>query len=251
MVSAKCRARRRRTCRRRSRTDAGARYLGRALASAPTSASTAPIGAILFDEKIGGTVHLAIGRSYPETGGTNESRRALGHDLRPAPGRNAVGRRRAAGRRRCLSHLAGRLHPFRAARRRATIEHMRRLLVLASVLAGCGGAATAPAPELRKVDDFPLYELSDHSPRRRRCSRKVDSYGLGVHGVLRHGRRADHGPQLRLPRRTGARAAPPPARRLPVDLDGRHLLPGGSTATTSRASPRPACRTRRGCRSTA
>ena len=32
-----------------------------------------PIGAILFDEKIGGTVHLALGRSYPETGGTNES----------------------------------------------------------------------------------------------------------------------------------------------------------------------------------
>jgi aminopeptidase len=32
-----------------------------------------PIGAILFDEKIGGTVHLALGRSYPETGGVNES----------------------------------------------------------------------------------------------------------------------------------------------------------------------------------
>lgn len=28
---------------------------------------------ILFDEKIGGTVHLALGRSYPETGGVNES----------------------------------------------------------------------------------------------------------------------------------------------------------------------------------
>jgi aminopeptidase len=31
------------------------------------------VGAILFDEKIGGTVHLAVGRSYPETGGDNES----------------------------------------------------------------------------------------------------------------------------------------------------------------------------------
>jgi aminopeptidase len=30
-------------------------------------------GTILLDEKIGGTVHLAIGRSYPETGGVNES----------------------------------------------------------------------------------------------------------------------------------------------------------------------------------
>jgi len=28
---------------------------------------------ILFDEKIGGTVHLALGRSYPETGGKNRS----------------------------------------------------------------------------------------------------------------------------------------------------------------------------------
>ena len=31
------------------------------------------VGAILFDEKIGGTVHLAVGRAYPESGGTNES----------------------------------------------------------------------------------------------------------------------------------------------------------------------------------
>ena len=28
---------------------------------------------ILFDEKIGGSVHLALGSSYPETGGTNKS----------------------------------------------------------------------------------------------------------------------------------------------------------------------------------
>jgi aminopeptidase len=28
---------------------------------------------ILFDEKLGGTVHLAVGRSYPETGGKNDS----------------------------------------------------------------------------------------------------------------------------------------------------------------------------------
>ena len=36
-------------------------------------------GSILYDEKIGGTVHLALGRSYPETGGTNDS--ALHWDL--------------------------------------------------------------------------------------------------------------------------------------------------------------------------
>jgi aminopeptidase len=28
---------------------------------------------ILFDEKIGGTIHLALGASIPETGGLNES----------------------------------------------------------------------------------------------------------------------------------------------------------------------------------
>jgi aminopeptidase len=28
---------------------------------------------ILFDEKIGGTIHLALGESYPETGGVNKS----------------------------------------------------------------------------------------------------------------------------------------------------------------------------------
>jgi len=31
------------------------------------------VGSILLDEKIGGTVHLAVGRSYPETGGVNDS----------------------------------------------------------------------------------------------------------------------------------------------------------------------------------
>ena len=36
-------------------------------------------GSILYDEKIGGTVHLALGQSYPETGGVNPS--ALHWDL--------------------------------------------------------------------------------------------------------------------------------------------------------------------------
>ena len=36
-------------------------------------------GSILFDEKIGGTVHVALGQSYPETGGINAS--ALHWDL--------------------------------------------------------------------------------------------------------------------------------------------------------------------------
>ena len=36
-------------------------------------------GSILYDEKIGGTIHLALGQSYPETLGLNES--ALHWDL--------------------------------------------------------------------------------------------------------------------------------------------------------------------------
>jgi aminopeptidase len=36
-------------------------------------------GSILYDEKIGGTAHVALGQSYPETGGTNTS--ALHWDL--------------------------------------------------------------------------------------------------------------------------------------------------------------------------
>jgi aminopeptidase len=53
-------------------TDDGARRLGE-LGIGTNPGIDRPVGQILFDEKIGGTVHLALGRSYPETGGTNES----------------------------------------------------------------------------------------------------------------------------------------------------------------------------------
>ncbi len=53
-------------------TDAGARFLGE-IGIGTNFGIDRPVGAILFDEKIGGTVHLAVGKSYPETGGTNES----------------------------------------------------------------------------------------------------------------------------------------------------------------------------------
>jgi len=59
-------------------TDAGARRLGE-IGIGTNFGIDRPIGATLFDEKIGGTVHLALGRSYPETGGKNVS--ALHWDL--------------------------------------------------------------------------------------------------------------------------------------------------------------------------
>ena len=65
-------------------TDAGARRLGE-IGIGTNFGIDRAIGATLFDEKIGGTVHLALGRSYPETGGKNESalHRDLICDLRP------------------------------------------------------------------------------------------------------------------------------------------------------------------------
>jgi aminopeptidase len=60
------------------RTDAGARFLGE-LGIGTNSGIDRPTGSILFDEKMAGTVHLALGRSYPETGGANDS--ALHWDL--------------------------------------------------------------------------------------------------------------------------------------------------------------------------
>jgi aminopeptidase len=53
-------------------TDDGARRLGE-LGIGTNYGITGGTGEILLDEKIGGTVHLAVGRSYPETGGVNES----------------------------------------------------------------------------------------------------------------------------------------------------------------------------------
>jgi aminopeptidase len=53
-------------------TDDGARALGE-IGIGTNFGIDRPVGSTLFDEKIGGTVHLALGRSYPETGGTNRS----------------------------------------------------------------------------------------------------------------------------------------------------------------------------------
>lgn len=53
-------------------TDPGARVLGE-LGIGTNFGITDFSGEILLDEKIGGTVHLALGASYPETGGVNQS----------------------------------------------------------------------------------------------------------------------------------------------------------------------------------
>jgi len=52
--------------------DAGARYLGE-FAFGNNVRVNRSTKNVLFDEKMGGTVHLALGASYPETGGVNQS----------------------------------------------------------------------------------------------------------------------------------------------------------------------------------
>lgn len=52
--------------------DKGARYIGE-LAIGTNFGIRDFTRNILFDEKIGGTVHMALGKAYPETGGKNES----------------------------------------------------------------------------------------------------------------------------------------------------------------------------------
>jgi aminopeptidase len=59
-------------------SDAGARFLGE-LGIGTNAGIDRATGSILLDEKMAGTVHLALGRSYPQTGGENES--ALHWDL--------------------------------------------------------------------------------------------------------------------------------------------------------------------------
>ncbi len=53
-------------------TDAGARYLGEWGIGTNYGIQRFTKN-MLFDEKIGGTIHLAVGTSYPETGGQNDS----------------------------------------------------------------------------------------------------------------------------------------------------------------------------------
>jgi aminopeptidase len=59
-------------------SDPGARFLGE-LGIGTNPGIDRPTGSTLLDEKMAGTVHLALGRSYPETGGQNDS--ALHWDL--------------------------------------------------------------------------------------------------------------------------------------------------------------------------
>jgi aminopeptidase len=53
-------------------TDDGARYLGE-FGIGTNAALQQLTRSILLDEKIGGTIHLALGAGYPDTGSHNQS----------------------------------------------------------------------------------------------------------------------------------------------------------------------------------
>ena len=59
----------------------------------------------LFDEKIEGTIHLALGNGFPFIGGTNVERRPLGHGQEPAERGHDRDRRRGRAARRQLVDL--------------------------------------------------------------------------------------------------------------------------------------------------
>ena len=90
-------------------TDEGARRLGE-LGIGCNPGITRYMKNTLFDEKMDGTVHLALGNSYTDLGGVNESaiHWDLVKDLRPPGSRHRARRRRRAARRRLARVVGGR-----------------------------------------------------------------------------------------------------------------------------------------------
>ena len=76
-------------------TDAGARFLGELGIGTNTGIDRAT-GSTLLDEKIAGTMHLALGQLVSGDRRPERVGAALGPDLRPAQGRSRHGRRRGA-----------------------------------------------------------------------------------------------------------------------------------------------------------
>ncbi|PIW07251.1 aminopeptidase, partial [Candidatus Collierbacteria bacterium CG17_big_fil_post_rev_8_21_14_2_50_45_7] len=61
-------------------TDDGARYLGEFAIGANFNITRGMLNT-LFDEKIGGTIHMALGRAYKNTRGCGENESAIHWDL--------------------------------------------------------------------------------------------------------------------------------------------------------------------------
>ena len=116
---------------------------------------------ILFDEKIGGTMHMALGLGFADLGGQNRSALHLGPDLRPA--------RRGRGLRGRGARLAQRAVPARDHGRRAC-----RTCPIA-VTSGWRTCSSASAAGVREGDLVTLESSTLAAPLLRelyrRCSR--------------------------------------------------------------------------------
>ena len=211
-------------------TDDGARFLGE-IGIGTNFGIARPTGTILFDEKIGGTVHLALGRSYPETGGKNQLGAALGPHLRPA-------RRRAAERRR-RGRAGGRaLQPCRATRFAPFVVVAR---VRSTLSSRCRRAdrLIPRAATLRALDSASHRRSSraqDALGARRRGGKRRGHVGVGLGGGLELlGRRAAGQPL----------GTPVSGQRRPGDVQGGERRRRTSRRCRSRCRPTSCRRARR------
>ena len=187
--------------------DEGARRLGE-FAFGMNDSVQEFTGHTLFDEKLGGTVHMALGKAYPESGGTNES--ALHWDLVcDLRGESEV---HADGE---LVYRNGEFLPGSVLIALLGDTHLRAARALSCRLPAAPGAADATV----HTGDFTAASvLAD-----------LEGFGPVVAGARKHGRRRappgatgeddrrarGHPNRARARRRPGARAARAPARALP------------------------------------
>ena len=118
-------------------TDEGARRVGE-FAIGTNEMIQRAVGDTLFDEKIGGTCHLALGRSFPHARRREPVGDPLGPGLRPARRRAHRRRRRATAERR---KAAGLMDPFDDLYARVIVEHALAVRSGQTVLIEAGEAA--------------------------------------------------------------------------------------------------------------
>ena len=159
---------------------------------------------ILFDEKIGGTMHVALGSAFEELGGQNRVGAALGPRLRPARRGRGLRRRRAglagrplpraaaAGGRACLIRLAA---PRRRARRLLGRRRARRSRAARGADARRAAAARALPRRSLARRRHPVTRVALDGRRAAAVARAATSSSTWVNPAARddieHGRRAD------------------------------------------------------------
>ena len=119
-------------------TDDGARRLGE-LGIGTNYGITTGTKEILLDEKIGGTVHMAIGMSYPRDRRSERLRGALGHGVRSAQGGSITVDGQSCRRRQVCGVTESRVADPRARRLQSRFASLRRPVALGSILEAMAG----------------------------------------------------------------------------------------------------------------